>query len=114
MKDKSGKDIKPGDIIVYGKALGRCAGMQYGKVLYITLSDNKYHYIGSGHPRKVEKVRFVGIDDGWYEGKSLQKPSTLEFSERILVVSRKQVNAQALKLLDGIKLADYPKPVEKK
>lgn len=111
MKDKSGKDIKPGDIIVYGKALGRCAGMQYGKVLYITLSDNKYHYIGSGHPRKVEKVRFVGIDDGWK--KSLQKASTLEFSERILVVSRKQVNAQALKLLDSIKLSDYPKPESK-
>lgn len=110
MKDKSGKDIKPGDIIVYGKALGRCAGMQYGKVLYITLSDNKYRYMGL---RKVEKARFIGVDDGWDDEKSLQKPSTLEFSERILIVSRKQVNAQALKLLDGIKLSDYPKPENK-
>jgi len=104
MKDKSGKDIKPGDIIAYGKALGRCAGMQYGKVLYITKSADRW-----SPSTKREKIRFIGVDDGWMDEVRLQKPATLEFSERMLIVSREQVNKKALKLLDTIDIAEHQK-----
>lgn len=100
MKDKAGNTIKPGDIVVYGKSLGRSSGMQYGKVLSIFEAEDRMDYSGKG--KMKEKLRFIGIDDGWGFKKALQKPSTLEFSERILVVTRKQVNAGALKLLDTI------------
>lgn len=105
MKDKSGKDINPGDIIVYGKSLGRCAGMQYGKVLYITKKPDRW-----SPSTKREKIRFIGVDDGWlYDKARLQKPATLEFSDRMLLVGRGQVSAKALKLLDTIDITEYQK-----
>lgn len=107
MKDKAGKDIKPGDLIIYGKAFGRSAGLQYGKVLYVFKGKATYYY----EPKKVEKLQFIGVDDGWLYGKvSQQKPSTLQFSDRILVVTRKQVDPKILKSLDSIKLSDFPIP----
>ena len=106
MKDKAGRTIKPGDIVIYGKALGRSAGMQYGKVISIFEAEDRNYYGDRGTKMK-EKLRFIGIDDGWGFKKALQKPSTLEFSERILVVTRKQVNAGALKLLDTIDEKDH-------
>jgi hypothetical protein len=35
MRDKSGRELEPGDFIVYGHALGRCAGLRYGVVLEV-------------------------------------------------------------------------------
>ena len=100
MKDKAGRTIKPGDIVIYGKSLGRSSGMQYGKVISIFEGPAPYSY--GSRDKMEEKLRFIGIDDGWGFKKALQKPSTLSFSERILVVTRKQVNAGALKLLDTV------------
>lgn len=96
MKDKAGRTIKPGDIVVYGKALGRSAGMQYGLVTGVVKTRDRWS------DKLVEKLQFIGVDDGWDEKRSLQKPSTLSFGDRILVVTRDQVEKAALKLLDTI------------
>lgn len=107
MKDKAGRTINPGDIVVYGKALGRSAGMQYGKIIDLVEVEDHWRYTPTGKPKMTEKLRFIGIDDNWGNRKLLQKPSTLAFGDRILVVTRKQVNAGALKLLDTIDHRDY-------
>ena len=101
MKDKAGRTVKPGDIIVYGKSFGRSAGMQYGKVLGVERKASPYFYPGSTYPKTVERLRFVGVDESLSK-RALQKPSTLSYGDRILVVSWQQVGKAALKLLDTV------------
>ena len=60
--DKAGCDLKPGDFIVYGHALGRCAGLQYGVVLEI-LPPNRKGWTGSKSPRI--RVQGIDLDDNW-------------------------------------------------
>lgn len=100
MKDKSGKDIKPGDLIVYGKSFGRSAGLQFGKVLFLYDAKDEW---GRAPGSKVKKVRFIGVDDGWSEEPPrLQKPSALNYSSHIVVLERDQISKKALKLLDTV------------
>jgi hypothetical protein len=103
-KDKAGETLKPGDLIVYGKLLGRCAGLQFGKVLYL------YEPKDNWRNEKQVKVWFIGVDDGWVrEPMKLQKPSCLMFHNRVLKISRSHVSEEALKLLDGVNPKDYQK-----
>lgn len=41
--DKLGREIKVGDIICYGHALGRCAALRVGKVLKVTHRKEEHH-----------------------------------------------------------------------
>lgn len=109
--DKTGRPLKPGDYIIYGHALGRCAGLQYAKVLAIV--EGKIDY----YEKPVAKLRVLGVelDDNedfhnteWtqkrksaasYERASLNKPSTLMFPSRILRITKNQVPADVFKLL---------------
>lgn len=89
MIDKLGLGIQVGDIIAYGHALGRCAGLRIGKVLKV--KDN-------GH------LTVWGVDD---DGNSrvlrlCTKPGTLQFGERIIVLRRSQVPEAYLSLLDEV------------
>ncbi len=78
MKDKAGRELKTGDFIVYGHALGRCAGLQYGIIL---VEDN-----GKGH------ITVRGVDTDWeHHAPRLLKKSTLLFGERILRVNSNQI-----------------------
>ena len=101
VKDKSGREIKINDYIVYGHALGRCAGLKYGKVLafkeFETFHINKDKKIG---------LSVIGIDDDW----SSQKPELgkrkgfLQFpEERVLIVSLDQLPKGYKELLDNYK-----------
>jgi len=94
VKDKSSREIQPGNIIVYGQALGRCASINYGKVISV----------------KEKTLRFVGLGREGYAADSkyrYQKCATLQFESRILIVTRNQVNAKALMLLDGIDISKF-------
>jgi len=95
-KDKSGRVVSIGDFIVYAQAWGRSAGMNYAKVLDIKMSK------AYGATRAYPTLRVIGIDTSW-GGKNLQKPSTIVYSDRILVVSPKQVSPRALKTLSKYK-----------
>ena len=109
--DKTGRPLKPGDLVIYGHALGRCAGLQYGKVLAVT--EGKF-----GYDQVFPKLRVQGgsMDDNndfhdpeWTATRrtkhgdplvSLLKPSTLSFPSRVLRVTREQVPAAVLKALE--------------
>ena len=101
--DKLGQEIVVGSAIVYGHALGRCAGLRIGKVV--------------APPRKV-KARYgngttffltiMGIDDDW-DSKTprlLSKKSTLQFPNRTIVLLRSQLADPIRGLLDTIEVED--------
>jgi ribonuclease HI len=71
VEDKIGKEIRVGDLIVYGHALGRCAGLRIGEVLEI----------------KDSKLVVQGVDAEWRENpRLLSKRSTLSYPDRCAVV----------------------------
>lgn len=85
--DKAGNEINVGDYIVYGHALGRCAGLRYGKVLEIKASKG---YYDEGKP--VLSVQ--GVDDDWKHRKPelCARKGTLGFpNERVLVIKEDQL-----------------------
>lgn len=85
MKDKSGREVQAGDLIVYGHAMGRASGLRYGKVLEIDAKG---------------RVKVQGVDTDWYADKAkLCKPGLLYFGERLLVVTVEQVPLKVLQRL---------------
>lgn len=97
--DKSGHIILAGDLIVYGVAYGRSAGLSYGKVLEVAAP--KENWRGKG---KV-KLRVQGVDKPWGAVQT-KKPGTLEFSERVLKITRDYVPADILAHLDKIEVGE--------
>ena len=98
MKDKAGVNIAPGSFIVYGHALGRCAGLRYGVVKEVTKSK-EVDWSG----KKVDRVRVRGVDDDWtmdVKPELLSKDSYLSFGNRILLIDIEQMPHAIFKLLD--------------
>ena len=83
--DKTGKQLFPGDYIVYGHALGRCAGLRYGVVLDIVKSEN------DDYGRPGCKLHVQGVDDDWGERCKPVKPGYLQFPKRVLKVALGQI-----------------------
>ena len=104
VQDKAGAVIEVGDLIIYGHALGRCAALQYGKVLAIKLKT-KTKWRGSlllSEDYETPHFTVQGVADEpnpW-----LLRKGTLQFADRILVINREQVPQTTLKLLDGVKV----------
>jgi hypothetical protein len=99
-KDKADRVVNPGDLIVYGHNLGRCASLQYGKVVKVQM--------GSTHrgSQPVVKIRVQGVDSNWRSEVRLMNQSVLQFSERTLKVTRDQVPKFVLDLLDQVKVEE--------
>lgn len=103
--DKAGRELKPGDLIIYGHSLGRCAGLQYGKILAVKFKDDrKYNFKTREHEDiKVPHYTVQGVDGDWgHQEPKLRKKGTLQFGDRILAVYRDQVPGAILDLLDSI------------
>jgi len=94
--DFCGKEILIGDIVVYGKSLGRCAGLNIGVVLETYKSKGKYNEDYS--PR----IALLSNTDSWTDfpnrtldikrwgGASIKK-ITNNFSDRMLVIDPEQL-----------------------
>lgn len=83
--DKVGKEIKVGSFVVYGHALGRCAGLRIGKILEIRSPKTDYN---------KEAIHFSvqGVDDDWnFKPPHVCRKGTLQFPDRILVIPEKSV-----------------------
>lgn len=107
-KDKAGHLLQPGDLIIYGHALGRCAGLQYGKVVAIQRAKNRYGWDDNVAEEHLKvKIKVQGVDTDWksQEPKLLRR-SVLEFNERVLRITRDQVSKEVLSLLDTVKPED--------
>ncbi len=98
--DKAGFELKTGDYIIFGHALGRCPGLRYGKVLAITEGREGYNKI-------IPKIKVQGVDsnDNWDTTRSptLCRSSTLSFPSRILKIDESQMPKNVLDLLRPIK-----------
>jgi hypothetical protein len=81
--DKAGHEIKIGDHIVYGHALGRCVGLRFGRVVAIT---EKKTY--RGDPKHHFTVMSID-DDGGGIARLNRRKGTLQFAERLLVIDAK-------------------------
>ena len=114
-KDKSGKILAPGDLIVYGHALGRCASLKYGKVVAIEWSAESYD--GDKKP----KLKIRGLDDDgsqWSHwdinsAKISNRKSVLEFPSRVLKIERDQLPNEYVKLFDSVQVEVESKVIEK-
>ena len=98
-KDKSGRVVKRGDIIVYAVSYGRSPGLSYGRVLDIVMGKQGYK---AGKP----KVKVIGVDRS-YTGTfhANGKAGLLEYSDRMLVCDPvSQVPPDAFKKLLDIEL----------
>ena len=89
--DKCGVEIQPGNYIVYGHAMGRCAGLRFGVVTRI--GEPKTEYGETKVPIQVQ-----GVDDDWNHRppKLLGKKSTIFFPKRIVVIQNPPLNIKAL------------------
>lgn len=99
-KDKAGRVIKQGDLIVYSVSYGRSPGLSYGKVLDIVESKSEW-------TAKKTKVKVWGVDKPWSPGGAPTKntkPGLLEYSQRMLIVTRDQIPEDILTKLDAIEL----------
>jgi len=98
--DKCGDAVRPGDFIVYGHALGRCAGLRYGRVIAIKEGNLDYD-------KKGPKLHVIGLDDDRsYKKPRLCKKGVLSFSSRVLKVNKSQIPAPALELLETVEVSD--------
>ena len=99
-KDKSGRVIKRGDIIVYAVSYGRSPGLSYGRVLDIVKAKSEW-------ARTKIKVKVMGVDQaysgGWHAN---TKPGLLEFSQRMLIVDALQVPTPAFEKLMSIDMPE--------
>lgn len=87
--DKSGREVKVGDFVVYGHSLGRCAGLRFGKVLKIEiLTRPSWHADQSDN--EEWRIRVKGIDDDWDKdiaSSTAAREGTLQYPSRILAVN---------------------------
>lgn len=104
-RDKAGRKVQAGNVIVYGHALGRCAGLRYAKVLGVVWSGQPVNlYDGTGNEAHAARLRVHGVDDDWAHNapKLLSKPSILSFGSRVLVLTADQVPGVIASLLAAV------------
>jgi hypothetical protein len=106
--DKLGEEIVAGCFIIYGHALGRCAGLRLGKVF-------KAEKVNVEYRGEVYRIAVRGMDDDWFsfneteeerqERRHFREPvklnakvSTLQFPERMIVVPKSKIPKQFLDL----------------
>src|ERR1039457_5588875 len=107
--DKIGQEITVGSYIVYGHALGRCAGLRFGKVLRI-----KYEKTNDWDHEPTFKVKVWGVNDEWtYEPVLCSTPGTLNFPDRMLVVDSKLIPPDFLALLQNVTEESNSKDIKK-
>jgi hypothetical protein len=97
--DKSRRALAPGDLIVYGHALGRSAGLRYGVVLEL-LPDTEY--FRRNDRESAGRFRVMGIDDHDYRANGpalLSRSSILTYGSRIVKIEPEQMPPQVFHLL---------------
>lgn len=88
-----------GSYIAYGHALGRCAGLRFGKVLAIREKEQR-------HPSDPGvSIRVIGVSDDWDSEppKLCSRAGTLMYPNRILVLKASAIPDTHRQLLDSYK-----------
>ena len=93
--DKMGRHVKAGDTIIYACALGRSAGLRWGRALGI-VPNNDFR------PPHPAKLKVIGIEEWPHRPPQLQSNvGYLQFPDRILLVDSDEVPPNISRLLDS-------------
>lgn len=100
--DITGREIKPGDWIVYSASGGRSALLKFGRVATLGTGKPASYYAKDND----KYIGVVSLDywDGHLDRWNVQnngKPVRLTISERVLIVPAENVPERARKLLEG-------------
>jgi hypothetical protein len=103
--DKTNKEIHVNDYIVYGHALGRCAGLRIGKVLKIKEKESRW----GQETIKSFSITVIGVDDDWVnyspytnsEPKLCSHVGHLLYPNRIIVLDKSNVPEKYIELLES-------------
>lgn len=107
--DKLGQEIKAGDYIAYGHALGRCAGLRIGRVVAPPKRvPHKWR-----DDEETFRITIWGVDqesivEDWRG--LLSKKSTLMFPDRLIVLDPEKVPQNIKNLYKDIPISGEPKP----
>ena len=88
-KDKSGRECKPGDLIVYAVTCSSSAEMKYGKVLEVVKG---------------------GLRVRGFNGVRLQQIATIPYRDRVLILERHQTPEHLLALFDAVDVEAIGEP----
>lgn len=95
IQDKTGHPINVGDFLAYGHALGRSAGLRFGKVLDIKPRTARYN----GDPGVA--ITVIGVDEGWRGPSLCSRVGTLQYPDRTIVLEPERMPAELKGLLDA-------------
>lgn len=134
VRDRLGQIIGIGSIIAYGHALGRCAGLQLGKVLAVKTIVIPAHYttwewakVTYPEPtRRVElaepkmtaparreyRITVWGVDEDWggkYKPFLTSRKGTLQYPDRMIVISTDKVPMDVAELVKDVTIYSTPK-----
>lgn len=101
VKDKIGQPLTVGDYVVYGHALGRCAGLRIGKILKI------YEAVENYSNKKSIHFTVMGVDDDHptlWPAALCERRGTLMFHDRIMKLSAETVPQEIKNLLEPVPL----------
>jgi hypothetical protein len=103
--DKSGHEITVGAYIVYGHALGRCAGLRFGKVLAIKPKAKPRSRLDSQW-----SITVIGYDDDalMAYNRVCDRTGTLGYPDRIMVIPRGWLTDEIKSALDSFVLKKGP------
>ena len=103
-RDKLGQELEVGAFIVYGHALGRCAGLKIGRVLTIANGPSERSWWANEHEPAPPswRIRVAGLDDHWGEPLAERiTRGTCQFPDRMCVVPRESLAPAIVALLEA-------------
>lgn len=102
--DKCGREITEGDFVVYASQRGQSADLKFGRVVEVSHTVDVRYWMGVKQERVAWAIKVVGCDGSWneqarrYNNYTLQKPSKLQFPERMVVIAARQLPADVQRL----------------
>jgi hypothetical protein len=102
--DRVGNPIQPGSYIVYSFLLGQSAALKVGKVLRVWAVDGDRSWQSGQRIRVVGVEKRYGGHDGHGLGYVVNKPGTLMFPDRCLVIPEESLDRETFDLLKDVEV----------
>ena len=95
MTDKLGRQIKPGDFIAYAIKEGDTPGLRIAKVLRVNDKGGRF------------TLTVIGLSNYYDSPRLLEKQSTLQYTQRCIVLQPETIPVELIQLLNGEQSETY-------